>query len=86
MPNFFEQVAISIDQNCNAVLYGWADETLSSRAYRSGYLKDKPKKRWVFMYGLIDKLFFWQATHCESAYKSELKRKHLPPSMRETDD
>ena len=40
------QVAISADQLLNAVLGGFADETLSSRIYRNSTLADKPRRRW----------------------------------------
>ncbi len=66
------QVAIAVDQLGNALLGGWADETLSSRSYRS-----IPKAAW-----LIDKLFFWQDNHCMNAYISEREGRHLPPELR----
>ncbi len=75
------QMLIAIDQLFNAIFAGWADETLSSRAYRCGKQNITPKKRWLFAYHLINLMFFSKA-HCEIAYKSEQRRKHLPPAMR----
>lgn len=70
------QIAIAFDQLANAVLGGWADETLSSRAHRLS-VKGKfiPKM-------IINKIFFWQADHCKEAYVSEQLRNHLPPEFR----
>ena len=59
------QVLIAIDQLANAILGGWADETLSSRAYR------EDRKRMV---AVIDALFFWEHKHCYRSYLSERER------------
>ena len=71
------QVLIAFDQLVNAMLGGFADETLSSRAWRQHVagVRSWPKR-------LIDSLFFWQDNHCRESYISELQRSHLPPSMR----
>ena len=71
------QVLIAIDQLCNTLIGGYADETISSYAHRKR-LKGKP---WLAR--LIDALFFWQPGHCQQAFQSELDRAHLPPSVRE---
>ena len=71
------QVLIAIDQLANTLIGGYADETISSYAYRKS-LKGKP---WLAR--LIDALFFWQSNHCQQAFQSELDRAHLPPSVRE---
>lgn len=73
-----DQVLIAIDQLANTVIGGWADETLSSRAWREKH----KKRRWKIMRHVIDVLFFWQKEHCKSAYESELKRLQLPPEFR----
>lgn len=73
------QVLIAIDQLANAILWGYADETLSSRAYRHAEIKKD--RRWPMV--IIDHLFFWQDQHCKQAYESELERSQLPPSMRD---
>ena len=70
-----KQTLIAVDQLINAVLGGWADETLSSRAWRL-----RNKHPWV--YRAIDCLFFWDPDHCYHSYQSELERRQLPPELR----
>jgi hypothetical protein len=70
-----KQTLIAIDQLINAVLGGWADETLSSRAWRL-----RVKRPWV--YRTIDCLFFWDPNHCYNSYQSEVQRRQLPPQFR----
>lgn len=72
------QVLIAVDQLVNTFLGGWADETLSSRAYRHKLDGSRSWPAWV-----IDHLFFWQKNHCEKAYESELNRSQLPPGFRD---
>lgn len=69
-----KQVAIAIDQLLNTLFGGFADETLSARAYR---MSDK-KRRWLIVQRWIDGVFFWQKYHCFNSYINEVKRKHLP--------
>lgn len=71
------QILIALDQLANTLLAGYADETLSSRAWRHHLDGSRSWARW-----LIDHLFFWQEEHCRKAYESELERRHLPPAMR----
>lgn len=73
------QVLIALDQFVNTLLWGYADETLSARAYRHAEIKKD--RRWPMQ--LIDALFFWQDEHCRQAYESEVRRTQLPPGMRE---
>lgn len=79
--NWFIAVMIALDQLANALLAGWPDETLSSRAYRCGELDLTPKRRWVIARLVIDLIFFWQPNHCEQAYQSEIRRKHSPQTV-----
>ena len=73
-----KQVLIAFDQLFNALLGGWADETLSARAYRlSG-----DSLRWYITMRVIDALFFWQEAHCYASYDSERERRHLPVEYR----
>lgn len=72
--NYFHQLAIAVDQLFNALLAGYADETLSSRAYRCQF----DKRRWKIVRILIDGIFFWQEEHCRQSYINELIRGHLP--------
>ena len=70
-PDYF-QVLVAIDQLLNTLVGGYADETLSARAYRR-YLRGKP---WCAR--IINILFFWQDNHCKEAYESELERSQMP--------
>ena len=74
------QVLIAIDQVFNTLVgNGFADETLSARAWRN---RNKNKK-WAFIRVFIDALFFFQTNHCEIAYVREATRAQLPPEYRE---
>ena len=73
-----QQIAIACDQLINTLFGGWADETLSCRAWR----QRKKKKGWAITRRVIDALFFWPKDHCKTAYESEQARKHLPPELR----
>lgn len=67
------QILIAVDQLANALLGGWADETLSSRVWRED-------RRWAVR--AIDALFFWEPGHCRASYQSEQARRQLPPALR----
>lgn len=71
-----EQILIAIDQLLNALLGGFADETLSARAYRT---RNKPLG--AFFLKTIDFIFatfFGQERHCYDSYIAEIKRRQLP--------
>ena len=76
---YIKQAAIACDQLINAILGGWADETLSSRAYRwdKDGVRAWPRK-------VID----WLAArlgdpdHCRESYRSERRGDQLPPELR----
>ncbi|KAA6209512.1 hypothetical protein [Avibacterium paragallinarum] len=70
-------VLIALDQLCNALTGGGADETFSSRCYRRAVLESKPKARWRFWFRLVNGLFF-DKDHCKTAYESEVKRRQYP--------
>jgi hypothetical protein len=72
------QILLAIDQLANALLGGWADETISSRAYRLQH----GSRRWNLARLAIDALFFWQPDHCYEAYMSEVNRKQQDPELR----
>lgn len=55
-----------LNQSINVLLGGYADETLSARAYR---------RDWKIFQRLINRLFFWQENHCKQAFDNELARK-----------
>ena len=78
MPKRSEQIPIALDQLINTIFGGWADETISSRAWR----KRDDGRGWALLRRVIDCLFRRQKDHCKTAYESELQRLHLPPEMR----
>ena len=78
MSRRLDQIPIAIDQRINTLFGGWADETISSVAWR----KRHEGKGWAILRRVIDTLFFWQTNHCRSAYESEKNRRQLPPELR----
>ncbi len=73
-----KQVAIAFDQLVNTMFGGWADETLSSRAWR--WHRNK-KRSWPKR--LIEGVFFWEKHHCRKSYESEVGRLQCPVEMRQ---
>jgi hypothetical protein len=71
------EVLIAADQLLNAILGGWADETMSARCWR---LRDY--QPYTTLRPLIDGLFFWQSDHCRRSYESERIRAQLPTQYR----
>ena len=70
---WLKQTLIAIDQFVNAAVFGgWADETLSSRAWRNNW--NKPID-WLFR--PIEK------NHCYESYVSEQLRLQCPPELRQ---
>ena len=78
--NHLWHVLIALDQLGNAVLGGWADETLSSRIHRRA-TEPMPRRRWRVALWLVNRVFFWQANHCKSAFERERARAHLPQEL-----
>ena len=78
MSRRLDQIPIAIDQLINTLFGGWADETISSVAWR----KRHEGKGWAILRRVIDTLFFWQTNHCRTAYESEKNRRQLPPELR----
>lgn len=76
--NYLIQVLVSVDQLVNALFGGWADESISSRAWR---LRDT-SRFWSGMRILVDTLLFIQTNHCLKAYESEQLRLQEPPELR----
>lgn len=68
------RIAIALDQLANTILAGQPDETLSSRAHR---MRVKGQRYWGWTANAIDWVFFWQAGHCEAAWRAEIERRHL---------
>lgn len=73
------QLVISIDQLFNVLLGGYADETLSSRAWRAYY--DKKPFGLVFK-PVIDTIFFFDKDHCFKSFLSERLDRQQPPENR----
>lgn len=71
---WIKQNLISFDQFINTLLGGYADETLSARAWRT---EQKGKIFGKFFRPLIDTLLFFDKDHCYKSYLSELNRKQL---------
>ncbi len=69
------QVLVAVDQLANTLIGGWADETLSARAYR---MRNRSKV-WAFMRKAIDVLFFLDADHCRGAWMDEKVRTQIAP-------
>lgn len=77
---WLQQIIIisSIGQFFNALLGGWADETLSSCAWRM----ERAGRPWGrITRPLIDALFF-QPGHCRAAFDAERQRVQAPPETR----
>ena len=74
---YLKKVLVALDQLFNAVIGGYCDETLSSRAWRweQDGVRAWPRR-------LIDKLFFWEPNHCRESYRSEREGRQLPPELR----
>lgn len=67
-----KQVLIAIDQLANALIGGYADETISARAYRKGWRYRQQIINWLFR----------DPAHCRDSYTSELQRSQLPREYR----
>lgn len=90
LKHWLVQLFIAIDQLANVLVTplsggAWADETLSSRAYRA----DRDGKLFGrFWRPLIDVLFSWQKQppevegHCHGAFLREIARYNSPPEQR----
>lgn len=68
MINYLLEILIAIDQLGNTLLGGWADETMSARAWRTK----------SFFYIIIDKIFFFMPEHCKNSYEAEQSRAQSP--------
>lgn len=74
-----EQALLALDQLANTLIGGYADESLSARSWR---LRER-SPAWARARRWIDRLFFWQADHCATAYESERLKRQLPPEYRD---
>lgn len=78
------QSLLALDQLINTAIkingdgWGFADESISARAFRAhlqGYISDRT-------YRAIDALFFWQQDHCFQSWRSEIERRQMPSHYR----
>jgi heme O synthase-like polyprenyltransferase len=74
----YMQVAIATDQFFNTLAGGFADETISARAWR----ERNNSQKWHYIQIAIDLLFFWQPDHCYASYLSETNRNQYPKEYR----
>lgn len=75
------QILIALDQLANALAGGWADETLSSRAWRT----ERKGRAWGrITRPVIDAaaLLFGDRDHCSRAFESERLQRQMPPEAR----
>lgn len=72
------EVLIAIDQLLNAILGGWYDETISSRAYRKSLDHSYSGLAWRYVKVVIDFVFFWQIEHCKHSFINHSKRVKVP--------
>lgn len=74
------QMAVAVDQLLNACAGGWADETLSARAWRN---REQPK--WRRFMRAVDAAFLLlgQREHCRLAAEFEATRFSLAPEFRQ---
>lgn len=81
MWQYFKNILVALDQLLNTIFNGMPDETLSARAWR---LEQERGRKWPRI--LIDLVLFFDKDHCRRSYEAELKRSHLPETMREDTD
>lgn len=74
-----KQVAIAIDQLVNTLLGGYADETLSAKAWR---MSVDHGGRWTAVRKVIDRVFWWDTNHCYESWRAEKLRQQSPPGER----
>lgn len=72
-----KQILIALDQLINAILGGYADETMSSRCWRL-----KQTQPFKVLRPIIDVIFFLELNHCQASYESEVLRSQEPPEFR----
>lgn len=68
MLDYFGGIATWLSQGLNcALLKGNPDMTVSARCYLNRH-----RKGWRTAYRVINRLFFWQADHCRSSFRSDV--------------
>lgn len=75
------QILVALDQLGNAILGGWADETISARTYRNsqkGYWYARLFEKFLnCVFGM-----FGDKEHCKTAYESEINNAQLGKNYR----
>lgn len=71
-------ILIAFDQFVNALMGGWPDETLSSRAYRMAVGGTTWPMRAIDTVARL----FGDENHCEASFDSEREGRQLPPELR----
>ena len=66
-----KQTLIALDQLANALIGGYADETISAFAYRT----NSPLQKYI-------NAAFFDRDHCRHSYLAEIERQQLPPAYR----
>ncbi len=75
------QFFIALDQAVNCLVrlgddgFGMADEMLSARAWRM-------RHNYPRLHVWINRIFWWDADHCQECYWIEISRKQLPSEYR----
>ena len=70
------QLLLALDQGVNALILGYADETISARCWRM----QARSRFWRRMLRLVDWLFApWERDHCYTSWRSEQRGTQLPP-------
>ena len=72
----FKNLCIALDQSLNTLItlhdgIGAPDEMLSARAWRL-------RKHHPNLFKIIDRMFFWDASHCQECFIIELEQRQLP--------
>jgi hypothetical protein len=67
------EIAVAVDQLCNAIFGGYASETISARCWRL-----RAERPYGTLQRLIDRLFFWQSDHCRASYEAQVQRRNMP--------
>lgn len=78
MKSYLVNLAVAFDQLVNALLLGFPDETLSSRAYRT---EQDRKILGMILRPVIDTVLWFDPNHCKKSYESELDGKQRPRQL-----
>lgn len=74
-----KQFLIAVDQVFNTILCGYADETLSARAWRA---ENRGRILGKIFRPTIDFIFFFEKDHCYKSYLAEVQKRQFPRDYR----